>query len=73
MVSEKKGCRSRDDDSDDDTSSSSSGPVNAKRTRLCYNKDDIKNVGIVVDDIIPEIEEIMQQNDMIKVPYFCAL
>ncbi|CAG9539215.1 unnamed protein product [Cercopithifilaria johnstoni] len=62
----KKGRRSRDDDSDDDTASSSSGPINAKRTRLCYNKNDIKNVEIVVDDIVPEIEEIMQQNNIVK-------
>ncbi|KAL3981885.1 VEFS-Box of polycomb family protein, partial [Acanthocheilonema viteae] len=62
----KKERRSRDDNSDDDTASSSSGPVNAKRTRLCYNKNDIKNVEIVVDDIVPKIEEIMQQNNMIK-------
>lgn len=70
MDSEKKGRRGRDDDSDDDTASSSSGPVNAKRTRLCHNRNDIRNVEIVVDDIVPEIEEIMQQNNVIKVPYF---
>uniref|UniRef100_A0A8R1TVC0 VEFS-Box domain-containing protein n=1 Tax=Onchocerca volvulus TaxID=6282 RepID=A0A8R1TVC0_ONCVO len=64
-AAKKKGRRGRDDNSDDDTASSSSGPVNAKRTRLCYNKNDIKNMEIV-DDIVPEIEEIVQQNNMIK-------
>ncbi|VDK87652.1 unnamed protein product [Litomosoides sigmodontis] len=65
-AAKKKERRSKDDDSDDDTASISSGPVNAKRTRICYNKNDIKNVEIVVGDIMPEIEEILQQNNLTK-------
>ncbi|EJD75529.1 hypothetical protein LOAG_17336 [Loa loa] len=65
-AAKKKGRRGRDDNSDDDTASSSSGPVNSKRTRLCHNKSDIRNVEIVADDIVPEIEEIVQQNNLIK-------
>lgn len=72
MDSEKKERRNKDDDSDDDTASSSSGPINAKRTRLCYNKNDIKNVEIVVGDIVPEIEEILQQNNLTKVSDFSS-
>uniref|UniRef100_A0A915PSP4 Polycomb protein VEFS-Box domain-containing protein n=1 Tax=Setaria digitata TaxID=48799 RepID=A0A915PSP4_9BILA len=65
-AAKKKGRRGRGDDSDDDTASSSSGPVNAKRTRLSHNKNDIKNMEIVVDDIGPQIEEIMRQTNIIK-------
>ncbi|KAK6110114.1 VEFS-Box of polycomb family protein [Brugia pahangi] len=65
-AAKKKGRRGRDDDSDSDTASSNSGPVNAKRTRLCHSKNDIKSVEIVVGNVVSEIKEITQQNNVAK-------
>lgn len=67
MDLEKKGSRVRNDDTegDDDTASSSSTPVKAKRTRSSY-KHDISNMEVVIDDIGPDIDRLVQGNNRIK-------